>query len=46
VMEILGIEPSPLVGEALEYLFAKVKENRELNNRESLTALLKERFGS
>ena len=33
VMEILGIKPGPLVGEALEYLFAKVKENRELNNR-------------
>ncbi|HHY40912.1 MAG TPA: HD domain-containing protein [Syntrophaceticus sp.] len=46
VMEVLGIEPGPLVGEALEYLFAKVKDNRELNNRESLTALLKERFES
>lgn len=46
VMEILEIKPGPMVGEALEYLFAKVKENRELNNRESLAALLKERFGS
>jgi len=46
VMKVLGIKPGPMVGEALEYLFAKVKDNRELNNRETLIALLKERFGS
>lgn len=45
VMKILGVKPGPVVGEALKYLFEMVKQNPELNNRESLESLLHERFG-
>ncbi|HEY0840713.1 MAG TPA: HD domain-containing protein, partial [Vulgatibacter sp.] len=40
VMRLLGIGPSPLVGEALNHLLASVLESPESNTRETLESLL------
>lgn len=40
VMELLAIEPGPLVGEILEKLLARVIENPELNNAADLQQLV------
>lgn len=44
VMEVLGIKPGPLVGSALQFLFERVKENPDLNCRETLIKILKEEY--
>ena len=41
VMEVLGLNPGPEVGEALEVLMEKVTDHPELNTQERLIALLK-----
>jgi tRNA nucleotidyltransferase (CCA-adding enzyme) len=45
VMQVLGVKPGPIVGSALQFLFERVKENRDLNKREILIKMLKEEFG-
>lgn len=42
VMHILGVGEGPEVGTALRYCFEKVMNDPELNNRESLIALVRE----
>jgi hypothetical protein len=44
-MQVLGVKPGPIVGSALQFLFERVKENRDLNKREILIKMLKEEFG-
>nr|PZM93662.1 MAG: hypothetical protein DIU72_02265 [Pseudomonadota bacterium] len=46
VMQVLGIGPSPKVGEALRYLLAQVLEDPARNEPETLVRLLRERYGS
>lgn len=44
VMKVLGAKPGPIVGDSLQFLFEKVKENPDLNDRETLINILKEEF--
>lgn len=44
VMEALGVKPGPVVGRALRFLFERVLEDPDLNDREELLKLLKEEF--
>lgn len=44
VMQVLGMKPGPMVGELLQDLFQRVKENPELNNRETLLKILRDEF--
>ncbi|MBD3333043.1 HDIG domain-containing protein [candidate division GN15 bacterium] len=44
VMEILGIEPGPLVGEVLEYLLEAVLDEPEKNNPEQLGELARKYY--
>jgi len=46
IMEALGLEPGPRVGEVLEELLELVLERPELNERELLLALARERAGA
>lgn len=46
VMEILGIDPGPRVGEALAFLRARVAADPTCNDRSRLTALLREWAGA
>ena len=40
----MGIQKGPEIGEILEYLLKKVIKSPELNNKNSLMALVKEKF--
>ena len=42
VMKILGIKPGREVGEVLKHLFARVEEDASLNNKRSLTGMVKQ----
>ena len=42
IMEILGVEPGRIVGEALEYLEDVVLQDPELNQEQTLTQILLE----
>jgi putative nucleotidyltransferase with HDIG domain len=44
VMQVLGMKPGPMVGELLQGLFERVKENPELNNRETLLKIIRDEF--
>jgi tRNA nucleotidyltransferase (CCA-adding enzyme) len=44
VMKVLGMKPGPMVGDILQGLFERVKENPELNERETLLRILQDEF--
>jgi tRNA nucleotidyltransferase (CCA-adding enzyme) len=44
VMKVLGMKPGPMVGDILQGLFEQVKDNPELNNRETLLKILQDDF--
>jgi tRNA nucleotidyltransferase (CCA-adding enzyme) len=44
VMEVLGVGPSPAVGEATRQLLEAVLDDPSLNTREGLERLLRERI--
>lgn len=44
VMKLLGVKPGPVVGRALRFLFERVLDDPDQNDRETLLGLLKKEF--